>query len=112
MEEKRNKTVLIKFTEQELNAVERNMKNINVKNRSGYIRKMSIDGYHLTLEMPELPEISRLLNIISNNVNQLTKMAHSTNNIYKDDVLDVNKNLIEIKEQFGEILKCLSKVGG
>lgn len=48
MEEKRNKAILIKYTQKELDAVSKNMQNINVKNRSGYIRTMSIDGYHKT----------------------------------------------------------------
>lgn len=112
MEEKRDKTILIKCTSQELDMIDRNMEQIKVKNRSGYIRKMAIDGYHLTLEMPELPEISRLLNITSNNVNQLAKLAHRTGNIYQEDVQELKLSFNEIKLQFGEILSYLSKVGG
>ena len=86
------------------------MKKINVKNRSGFIRKMAIDGYFITLEIPELKKVSKLLNITSNNVNQIAKMANSTNNIYQNDVLDLKANMDNIKLQFGEILRNLSKI--
>lgn len=81
MEEKRNKTLLLKFTEQELDLIERNMKHICVKNRSAFIRKMAIDGYFISLEIPEMKEVSRLLNNTSNNVNQIARLANSTGNI-------------------------------
>ncbi len=110
MEEKRDKTVLIKFTQQELDLVERNMQHLNIQNRSGFVRKMAIDGYFLTLEIPELKEISRLFGIASNNINQIAKVANSTANIALDDVLEVQATLDSIKIQFGEILSKLSKL--
>ena len=110
MEEKRDKRILLKLTQQELDLIDRNMKKINVNNRSGFIRKMAIDGYFITLEISELKEVSNLLNITSNNVNQIAKMANSTNNIYQNDVLDLKMNMDNIKLQFGEILRHLSKI--
>ena len=110
MEEKRDKRILLKLTQQELDLINRNMKKINVSNRSGFIRKMAIDGYFITLEIPELKEVSKLLNFTSNNVNQIAKMANSTNNIYQNDVLDLKANMDNIKLQFGEILRHLSKI--
>lgn len=112
MEEKRDKTLLIKFTGQELDLIERNMKHIHVRNRSGFIRKMAIDGYFISLEIPELKEVSRLLNITSNNVNQIAKLANSTGNIYQEDVRGLKSNMDKIKLQFGEILAHLSKMKG
>lgn len=112
MEEKRDKTLLIKFTEQELTLIERNMKHIHVRNRSAFIRKMAIDGYFISLEIPELKEVSRLLNITSNNVNQIAKLANSTGNIYQDDVRDLKSNMDNVKLLFGEILAHLSKIKG
>ena len=111
MEEKRDKRLLIKLTQHELDLINRNMKAVNIKNRSGYIRKMCIDGYHLSLDIPEMKEVSRLLNITSNNVNQIAKMANATGNIYQDDVLDLKSDMDNIKLQFGKILESLSKIG-
>ena len=41
-----------------------------IKNMSGYIRKMCIDGYTVNLQIPELTECAKLLRYTSNNVNQ------------------------------------------
>lgn len=112
MEEKRDKKILIKFTQKELDLIKRNMDNIKVQNRSGFIRKMAIDGYFITLEVPELKEVSRLLNITSNNVNQIAKLGNSTGSVYQNDIFDLKTNINEIKLQFGEILTHLSKIGG
>lgn len=111
MEEKRDKKVLIKFTQQELDKIEHNMKEVNITNRSGYIRKMSILGFYISLDIPELREVSRLLNNTSNNVNQIAKMANITGNIYQGDVLDLKSDMDSIKLQFGKILESLSKIG-
>ena len=112
MEEQRNKGIYIKFTEHELELLREKMGNANIKNRSGFIRKLAIDGYVIQLDIKELKEVSRLLSITANNVNQIAKVANSTGNIYVQDIEELGNKLKEIRLLFGEMLTHLSKVGG
>ena len=79
------------------------MKQAGIKNMSAYIRKMAIDGYVIRLDTSELSEISRLLRINSNNLNQIAKRANETGSIYINDIK-------ELKVQQDEILVALEKV--
>lgn len=68
-----------------------------IRNTSAYLRKMAIDGYVINLDIKQLNEISRLLRITSNNVNQMAKRANETGSIYETDVVDVKNQLDSIK---------------
>lgn len=83
--------------------IEKKMKQAGIKNMSAYIRKMAIDGYVIRLDTSELSEISRLLRINSNNINQIAKRANETGSIYINDIK-------ELKVQQDEILEALKKV--
>ena len=56
---------------------------------SGFIRKMSIDGYVVNLEIPELAECAKLLRYTSNNVNQIARTINSGGAVYPDEVNDI-----------------------
>ncbi len=110
MDNKRNKGIYIKFTQQELDLIEKAMKQMNVRNRSAFIRKMAINGWMLSLEIPELPEIGRLLSITANNANQIAKKVNSGGSIYNEDVADLTAKVEEVRLQFGSVLQGLAKV--
>lgn len=112
MTEQRNKGIYIKFTKHELELLKQKLKNANTKNRSGFIRKLAIDGFVIQLDIKELKEVSRLLSITANNVNQIAKAANITGNVYRQDIEGLDGNLKEIRVLFGEILKQLSRIGG
>ncbi len=81
-----------------------------VHNMSGYIRKMSIDGYVINLEIPELSECAKLLRYISNNVNQIARTLNSGGAVYPDEVIDICTKQDEANRLFGEILAQLSRL--
>ena len=72
--------VWIKPEERKL--IERRMKEAGIRNMSAYIRKMAIDGYVIRLDLSDLKEVSRLMGINSNNLNQYAKKANETGSIY------------------------------
>ncbi len=83
--------------------IEKKMEQAGIRNMPAYIRKMAIDGYVIRLDTSELREISRLLRINSNNLNQVAKRANETGSIY---IKDIKK----LKDQQDEIHKALRKV--
>ncbi len=55
--------------------------------------------------MTEIHELTRLLSICSNNLNQYVKRANETGRIYAADVEDLSERLIVIKNQVGKLLR-------
>ena len=81
-----------------------------IRNMSGYIRKMCIDGYTVNLQIPELTECAKLLRYISNNVNQIARRVNSGGGVYPDEVDEITAKLAEANRLFGNILEQLSKI--
>ena len=90
--------------------IEQRMAQTQIRNLSGYIRKMCIDGMVLNLNIPELDEIGKLLRITANNVNQIAKRVNSGGCAYREDVAEVNSQLETIRTDFGRLLRDFSKL--
>jgi hypothetical protein len=71
---------------------------------------MAVDGYVVNLDLADVRECSRLLRIISNNVNQLAKRANEGGYIYAADIADIQTRLDGIWRQQDKIIRDLSKV--
>lgn len=110
MDNKRDTGFFFKLSHREADLIKQKMALAGIRNTSAYLRKMAIDGYIINLDMKQLDEISRLLRITSNNVNQMAKRANETGNIYEADVLDIKGQLDGIKTNFGAVLKSLSGI--
>ena len=81
-----------------------------VRNMSAFIRKMSIDGYVVNLEIPGLAECVKLLRYTSNNVNQIARQMNAGSAVYPDEVRDICIKQDETNRLFGEILEQLSRL--
>lgn len=104
----KQKGIYFKVSEEERNLIEQKMALAGINNMSAFIRKMSIDGYVINLEIPELAECERLLRYISNNVNQIARQMNSGGAVYPDEVSDICARQDETNRLFGEILEQLS----
>ena len=67
---------------------------------SEYIRRMSLDGKIVNLEMSNVTPVVNALRIIGNNINQIAKKANEINSIYAEDV----EKLKKIQEELCHIL--------
>lgn len=77
VENGKQKGIYFKVSEKERDLIEQKMALAGVRNMSGFLRKMAIDGYVVNLEIPELTECASLLRYISNNVNQMARHMNS-----------------------------------
>ena len=64
---------------------------LGTSNLRGYLRKMTVDGYIVQLNMECVKELVRLLRSISSNVNQITRRCNETRNLYAQDVEDLRQ---------------------
>jgi hypothetical protein len=102
--------IFFKMSPEESELFERRMALSGIRNKSAFIRKMCIDGHVFNLDMPALNEIKRLLSITANNANQIARRVNSDGEAYREDVAEVNKQLTQIRSDFGKLLALLSEI--
>lgn len=108
--ERRSEKLLICISESERRRIEQKMRELGVKNMSAYIRKMSLDGYCIHLDLADIRELVRLLRICSNNLNQYAKVANATGNIHEKDILELQGRLDDIWAFAKTIMKELADI--
>ena len=112
MTENRRRNIQMKFrvTRQERMLIMEKMALAGVRDMGAYLRKMAIDGYTITLNLPEIKEMLRLLRYMSNNLNQLTRRAHEIGRYYDTDIDDLIKGHNELKDDVKKLLEQLGKL--
>ena len=110
VENSKQKGIYFKASDKERDLIEQKMALAGVRNMSGYIRKMAIDGYVVNLEIPELTECANLLRYISNNVNQMACQMNSGGAVYPAEARDICVKQDETIRLFGKILEQLAKL--
>ncbi len=99
---------LLRLTPQENDLLEQKIQQSGIKNREAFMRKMLLEGYVLSLELPELKEILRLTRYTSNNVNQIARHAHETGRYYIEDIEQMVRNQEAIQDALKEVLNRLA----
>ena len=99
---------LLRLTPLENVLLEQKIQQSGIKNREAFMRKMLLEGYVLSLELPELKEILRLTRYTSNNVNQIARHAHETGRYYIEDIEQMVRNQEAIQDALKEVLNRLA----
>ena len=102
--------VQLKFrvTPEERAPIERKMGQLGTTNMAAYLRKMSIDGLIVNLDLPELREMVSLLRRSSNNLNQLAKRVHETGRFYDADLEELRQSYDRLWDAAQKILISLT----
>ena len=93
------------LSDDELRRVDAKCKELGIRHRSNYLRKMVLDGYCVKMDLKLMREMITILRRMSNNLNQYAKMANATGTIYEKDIEDLRERLDEIWELVGKILR-------
>lgn len=106
------KSVRVEFvmSEQEAELVRGRMAELGIRNLSAYLRKMAVDGYIIHLDMSDIQEMTRLLRICSNNLNQYTRRANETGSVYAADVEDLQSRLDKLWNGMDKLLRGLANI--
>lgn len=96
--------------EEDREKIRKRMEEAGISNMSAYIRKMAIDGYVIKLDLSDVKEVSRLLRINANNLNQYAKRANETGSIYLEDIKEIKEQQEKLWEMMKEILQRLSTI--
>ena len=106
---KKTEVLYVKISPEEKAKIERNMALIGITNISAFVRRMCLDGGIYKVDLPEIQEVSRLLNIAGNNINQLTRRVNSGGHAYREDVAHLDGQVTECRTILGNIMAKLAK---
>jgi len=106
----RNTQIIFWVSEEEKGLIEEKMAQVGMTNLSAYLRRISIDGMIIKLELPELKEMVSLLRYTSNNINQIAKRMNESGRIYDTDLDSVTENQEKLWDMANEILTKLAGI--
>ena len=107
---KRKNMLHLYASDRELEQIHKRMAETGVISLSAYLRRMALEGYIVHLDMSELRELTRLLGICSNNLNQYVRRANESGSIYATDIEDLRERLNGIREQVKTIIQHFSNL--
>jgi hypothetical protein len=107
--QKKSLALYVKVSPEEKAKIERNMAIVGIPNISAYVRRMCLDGGIYKVDLPEIQEVSRLMSVTANNVNQVAKRVNGGGHAYREDVAHIESQLTECRELFGKIMAKLAK---
>ncbi len=93
----------MRLSGREYEIIQEKMRLSKMQNMSAFMRKMSLEGMVINLEINELKEVNSLLKYIGNNINKIAKGLNESENIYREDF-----KIIEEKQN--RILEILNKL--
>ena len=88
--------------------IQEKMKLARIDNMSAYLRKISIDGYVVHLDIPELREMLINLHRSGANLNQLAKRVNETGRFYEADLEDLLQSQARLQAAADDIIEKLS----
>lgn len=107
---KRNVQLHFMVTERERELIQEKMAQLGTRNMGAYLRKISIDGYVVKLDLSCVNDLVSLLRRSSNNLNQLAHRANETGSIYGADIEDLRQGYDLLWEAMNKILSELSDI--
>ena len=86
------------------------MEAADIIDRDAYLRKMSLDGYIIRLDLSDVKELTRLLANATNNLNQIAKRTNETRSVFANDINDLQAHYDRLWGQAEAILRSLANI--
>ncbi len=93
----RKKRKEVYFTEEELAYVMKKVEQSPMKNFQTFALHTLIQGYVVNVDYKELDQLNLEINRIGNNINQLVKIANTSEEISIDDINNLNESINLVK---------------
>ena len=106
----RSKWIELRVTEDELMKIRNRMEEAGISSLTAYLVRMAIHGYVIVMDLSDLKEILRLLQISGNNLNQYARKANETGSIYHEDIEELKNNQKEILQEMRKVLDRLTTI--
>ena len=106
----RSKYIHIRVTPEEVDRIKERMEKAGIKSMTAYPLRMTLNGFVIVMDLSDLKEILRLLQISGNNLNQYAKRANETGSIYREDIEELKNNQKEILQEMRKMLDKLTAI--
>lgn len=106
----RNVPINIWVRPDELDTIQERMAEAGIRNMSAYIRKMSLDGLCVQLDLKDIRDFTEQVSRIGNNLNQYAKVANTTGSIYAQDIAYLREQFAVLCDMEGKILAKLAAI--
>lgn len=98
-----------KTTESEAAIIQKKMNMLGIRNKSAYMRALALNGYILKLDMPQIREMLRLLENMTNNLNQIAKRLNAHGNLYETEIEEIQQKQDELWKMMHQLLSILER---
>lgn len=88
----------------ELAAIRLKMSKMNMTNQSLYMRKMALEGRIIKVDYSVFNDIGNSISGVSRNINQVAKRINATDNIYAEDMQQIEQTQEDIWKLLKKIL--------
>ena len=106
----RSKYIHIRVTPEEVDRIKERMEEAGIRSMTAYLLRMALNGFVIVMDLSDLNEILRLLQISGNNLNQYAKRANETGSIYREDIEELKNNQKEILQEMRKMLDKLTAI--
>ena len=94
----------------ELRQIHERMQEAGISSLTAYMIRMALHGYVMVMDLSDLKEVLRLLQISGSNLNQYAKKANETGSIYHEDIKELRTNQKEILQEMRKVLDRLTAI--
>lgn len=91
----------------ELAAIRLKMSKMNMTNQSLYMRKMALEGRIIKVDYSVFNDIASSISGVARNINQIAKRINATDNIYAEDMQQIEQTQENIWKLLKKILSKL-----
>lgn len=106
----RSKRIELRVTAEELRQIHESMQETGISSLTAYMIRMAIHGYVIKMDLSDLKELLRLMQISGNNLNQYAKKANETGSIYHEDIEELRTAQKEILQELRKVLEKLTAI--
>ena len=106
----RSKRIELRVTAEELRQIHERMQETGISSLTAYMIRLAIHGYVIKMDLSDLKELLRLMQISGNNLNQYAKKANETGSIYHEDIEELRTAQKEILQELRKVLEKLTAI--
>lgn len=106
----RSKRIELRVTAEELRQIHERMQETGISSLTAYMIRMAIHGYVIKMDLSDLKELLRLMQISGNNLNQYAKKSNETGSIYHEDIEELRTAQKEILQELRKVLEKLTAI--
>ena len=94
----------------ELELIRERMAEAGIQNMSAYMRKMTLNGFVLHVDLSDVRELVSLQRRCANNLNQVAIQANTYGGVYPEEIRTLQQDYAQLWGPLSELLKKLSAV--